>query len=578
MLPYEDSATRFSPGGESALRAFKGRLDANLGELKAKRYKLRLSTASRTFVIDRLRLRKVLQLRALERLEGKLVSTVRAQEDLHHTPEVLFFTPHEYNRSVEWIGAGSWPSGVSMNNRVPWRYTVDGFKSAIQGPLMELAEAQRGSLCDEPQGDAQQLVMEFVRKRLTDYLGAYSLTWRDVYDSFHLRALPEEQLGRTLRALAQPSSPLIALVQRTAGEVNLPVDEAFPFGDDLHLAVEGLDTLASAAEQKAIAGYATLLQELANDVQADPLPRPPAKEGPPDPAASLDSFAAGLSPYGFVAWGGLLDPDRSVRGKFRKWAEEALLTRSLQRPLIEPFLTAHSAGVRDLDRKLAVWWKPFEQRLAAEVLGQFPFARKAEHDAEVLKVSEWLHPLDGRLVNEIQPIFQTIAACTEAPCPSLPKNAQAMLRDLTRIQQALFDEKGGARKLVFEVEPRPFVAQALSPAGAVISANGTDLKYFNTRPDSVMLEVPWNEAYVSALSVEVVGAPKSVPPATFETDKSPWSFLRLLAKGAPMEGARHTWTLQTNDPALAADLQVSYDICGGVTACDGLFSGVFKWR
>ncbi|MEN9580607.1 MAG: hypothetical protein RJA70_3616, partial [Pseudomonadota bacterium] len=40
MLPYEDSATRFSPGGESALRAFKGRLDANLGELKAKRYKL----------------------------------------------------------------------------------------------------------------------------------------------------------------------------------------------------------------------------------------------------------------------------------------------------------------------------------------------------------------------------------------------------------------------------------------------------------------------------------------------------------------------------------------------------------
>ena len=108
---------------------------------------------------------------------------------------------------------------------------------------------------------------------------------------------------------------------------------------------------------------------------------------------------------------------------------------------------------------------------------------------------------------------------------------------------------------------------------------GVNHDYFNTAPRGTTLEIPWNEARVARLEVEIVGETGAdgltVP---IDTESSPWAMFHLLQRAGAKESGRYRWELDvTGRDVRIGKTSVSYRVCQDVTLCNGLFTEALRW-
>jgi type VI protein secretion system component VasK len=247
--------------------------------------------------------------------------------------------------------------------------------------------------------------------------------------------------------------------------------------------------------------------------------------------------------------------------------------------LLEPFDAAYSSGEANLAQNLGRWWESKRQELERAVSWRFPFNEYSTSDAAVADVLAWLTPREGRFFTEVQPIFDLVNQCAGKPCVPLPSSMAATVARTNAIVRALFDDKGQPKQIALEIEPIPFQAQRFAPRRSSFRLEALHHDYFNTAPRAANLLVPWNEARVARVEVELVGEAGvdgfAVP---VDTDSSPWAMFHLLQRAKVKSSARYQWELDvTGGGVRIGTTQVSYRVCQDVTLCNGLFTEAFQW-
>jgi hypothetical protein len=592
LRPFNDlhGAGRRAPEMGS-LGAFNERLRAHvLGVLPAgEDAVVRLTVASNTYVIDRSKVRASLMVRALGQLQQSFFTTIVEQELATETQELIFFSPERYDRPHVWTTPRSIPTGLFLANEVPWRYTAAGFHEAVLGPLEEMRQLLAAQTCGDTSKGSERLeyvqnTSEFVMARLSTYLVQYADSWRAVYDSFGVFVRTDAELSAALTALSQPTSVHLALLREVLAETQLSAAENSPFAELLGAAKQPFETLAAAVNEKAFAEYQALLAELSNAGQAEAGARAlptdaAAAPGPPNAKATLDAFVAELSGFGRVFADGLRDPEEDVRARAQAWATDVGLAPALAGPLLLPIEEAYTRGEKAVARELDRWWRAQSKALDTDVLNRFPFSRRSTVDASFEAMLAWLDPALGRFANEILPIYQLVTRCGARPCVELPEGLQTTVERMREIQHTLFDAKGEPQPLSFQVEPIPFDSQAFLPKRSSVKLGDRRYEYFNTVPRALEWSVPWQEAYVASLNVELVtGGTVDELASPISTRKSIWGLLRLLQAAATAEDGRYRWDLQaTLHGARRGKVSVSYQVCQDESHCGGLLKRVLGW-
>lgn len=550
---------------------------------------IRLAVPGNTYVIDRHKVRASLLVRALGGLQQSFSDAIVARELAAETQELMFFSPEQFARMHVWTTRASMPDGIYVASDVPWRYTSAGFHTAVLGPVESMRQLLAAETCNDEADESTSVeyvarTTEFVSRRLSSYLVAYAEAWRDIYDSFSVSAQSELELSQALAALARPTSVHRGLLQEVLRQTQLVAPDGFPYSELLDAAQEPFATLPAALDEKAFASYQALLLEVANAGQAaprdkDPAPAAPGAKGALPAEASLDAFMAELSGFGALTLAGLRDPELDVKARAHAWLDEVGLAPALRRPLLEPFDKAYARGHQNIAATLSRWWRVEAREIDAAILKRFPFSPSSTEEASALDLMSWLEPEEGRFAGEVLSIYRLVRRCGARPCVQLPEGMQETVTKLSEIQRALFDAKGEPRPFLFQLDPVPFASQSLLPKRAIVKLGDVRYEYFNTAPRRAAVPVPWNEAYVASLNVELVGA-RTVDEVAIPitTQKSVWAFLHLLRAATAVRGGRYRWELDaTVDGARRGKVSVSYDVCQDVSRCNGLFERVLGW-
>jgi type VI protein secretion system component VasK len=246
---------------------------------------------------------------------------------------------------------------------------------------------------------------------------------------------------------------------------------------------------------------------------------------------------------------------------------------------MRPIDAAYERGDQSFASGLARFWVEKSRELRNDITDRFPFNQNSTVDADVEVLTSWLDPLEGRFGSEVLSIYRLAMACGAEPCVELPPGMQSSVERLIAIQHTLFDEKGEPQTLKFQIDPVPFTSQELLPKRAVLKLGESRYDYFNTAPRPLNVVVPWNEAYVATLSVELAGAEASDELASpLSTRKSPWAFPRLLAAARSAIDGRYAWELDATLHGIRqGTVGVSYDVCRDIGRCNGLLERVFDW-
>lgn len=588
-----------------SLAAFNRQLDAHLsiGLPESEDTVVRLTAATETHVIDRRNLRASLLVRALDRLQHDFIDATSQRELAATDSEIAFFPDDSPRKLHAWALPAAIPEGVDVRLELPWRYTIAGFRERVLEPIAEMHDLLDKASCGDGKKEGARLVAEasdFIAQRLRSYLQAYADTWSRIYGSFTVTASDEAELAATLASLARPTSIQAALLRQVLKQTRLEAEKGWPYLDSLDLVSAPFDTLASVADEKALAEYQGILRELSNTGQDttqasaggwSPVSSPaagwPGAGGAAagDPASpvkaedSMKAFIAGLSGFGRVVVSGLRDPKADLRQRAVEWADRVGLAPASSPPLMQPIEAAYARGVQSFERGLAYFWVQKSAELRAAITDRFPFNVNSDIDASVDALFAWLNPVGGRFSNEVLPIYELATPCRRRPCATLPPGMQSSVERLVAIQRALFDEKGEPKPLVFLIDPVPFTNQQLLPKRAVLKLGEERYEYFNTAPRTMAVTAPWNEAYVASLSVDLAGRQASDEVTTpIETRESPWAFLRLLAAANAAIDGRYAWNLDATLRGIRqGTVSVSYDVCRDVRRCGGLLERVFAW-
>lgn len=553
---------------------------------------VRLTLADNTYVIDRQKVRASLLVRALDHLERDFVATTLQHELAAGAPDLAFFPEGARRDDVHhWATPGSIPSGIHVLDQVPWRHTEPRFREAVLGPLETMHELFGAQTCGDGTDDrvrdaSLRRVNEFVTTRLGNYLRGFAESWHSVYDSFELADGDDAALADTLAALSRPTSSQLALLREVLRQTRLTAADGWPFVEMLAIASAPFDTLEAVLTDKALAEYQGLLLELANAGQdtretgvASWAPVGPPAPRPASAREHVAAFMAGLSGFGRAVVSGLYEPKQDVRGRAQAWAKGLALAPALSPTLMRPIDAAYAHGNESFARGLTHFWVEKSRELRTDITDRFPFNRASSVDASVEVLSAWFDPLEGRFGSEVLSIYRLATACGPEPCVELPPGMESSVNRLLAIQEALFDEKGEPRRLKLELDPVPFATQALLPKRSVLRVGDARYEYFNTAPRTLHVEVPWNEAYVASLSIELVESDESDELAeALVTRKSPWSALRLLAAAPSSSDGRYTWELDATAHGIRrGTVHSSYDVCQDVGRCGGLFEKVLGW-
>jgi hypothetical protein len=552
---------------------------------------IRLTVAANTYVIDRQKMRASLLVRALGHLQRDFIDTTIQRELLAGSQELVFFPDGMHDRRHHWATPGSVPDGVGVLQEVPWRYTAAGFRDAVLGPIESMHELFGAHRCgdgtEDPERDEQVArANEFVETRLGNYLRDYADAWRRVYDSFTISATDDAGLASTLAALSRPTSIQVALLREVLRQTRLNAADGWPFLDMLGIASAPFDTLEGVVTDKALTDYQGFILELANAGQDSVEPSATSWAAASAPAArpgnsedNVNAFIAGLSGFGRVVASGLRDPKGDVRARAQAWAKGVGLAPASSPPLMRPIDAAYARGKQSLSRGLARFWVEKSRELRADITDRFPFNRASNVDASVEVLMAWFDPLEGRFGSEVLSIYRLATSCGAEPCVELPPGMQSSVERLLAIQQALFDAKGEPQTLKFQIDPVPFASQPLLPKRSILKLGELRHEYFNTAPRTLEVVVPWNEAYVATLSVELAGARASEQlAAPIGTRKSAWAFPRLLASASSTIDGRYSWELDATSHGIRQGMvSVSYDVCRDIGRCGGLLERVFDW-
>ena len=588
VRPFSDQRWHHHPLRVGSLEQFTGLLGAFMaGEIpEGEDAVVRMTFDSNTFVIDRWKVRASLLTRALGELRATFTRAVEETERLRGTPEAMFFDSERYEDAYTWIPASVIPAGVELVGSVPRRYTIEGFQRQVLEPLEDMQRLLAPRVCastdraedEDVSGDLSR----FVRERLDAYLVEYGKVWQNVYASFHVTADDDAELGEVLLALSRPSSPQLALLREVLRETALTAGDGSPFAPSLALARAPFETLPAAADEKAFGDYRTLVVELANASQ----PEDKAASGPapgraaaPNAEQSLDDLMSGLSGFGRVVLAGLRDPKQDLRARARAWAQGVALAPTLRGALLDPFDAAYASGEANLALNLGRWWESKRQELEHAVYWRFPFNAYGNTDALVADVITWLEPREGRFFNEVQPIHDLVNQCSGKPCVTLPASLGETVRRTNAIARTLFDDKGTPKPIALQIEPVPFQQQRFAPRRSSLRLETIRQDYFNTAPRGVTLSIPWNEARVARLEVELVGEAGidgiAVP---IDTESSPWAAFHLLQRAVEKASGRYQWELDvTGRGVRVGKSSVSYRVCQDVTLCNGLFTEALQW-
>jgi hypothetical protein len=367
-------------------------------------------------------------------------------------------------------------------------------------------------------------------------------------------------------------------------QTRLSAPDGWPFLDLLDIASAPFDTLEGVVNDKALSDYQGFILELANAGQdsAEPsanswAPASAPAVRPANAADNVNAFIAGLSGFGRVVASGLRDPKTDVRARAHAWAKGVGLAPATSPPLMRPIDAAYARGNQSLARGLARFWVEKSPELRAHATHRLPIKQNTNVDASVEALTAWLEPLEGRFANEVLSIYRLATSCGAEPCVELPPGMQGSVERLLAIQQALFDAKGEPQTLKFLIDPVPFASQQLLPKRSILKLGESRYEYFNTAPRTLDVEVPWSEAYVATLSVELAGASEQLA-APIGTRKSAWAFPRLLASASSMLDGRYAWELETTLHGIRhGNVSVSYDVCRDIGRCGGLLERVFDW-
>lgn len=549
--------------------------------------KVRMTFERSTHVVDRRKVRNSLLTRSLEALHADFRQAVEMHEANGATAEAVFFDDPRFDRPYTWLPASVMPSGLTLLGSVSRRYTVEGFRQEVLDPLEDMRRLLDARACSADEEASRELTGElnrFVGERLDAYLSEYGRQWQRVYESFHVRAEDDDDLAEVLQALTRQSSPQLAMLREVLRQTTLVASAESPFAEDLTIASAPFDTLAAAADEKAFGEYRALLVELANSAQAAPsagrAPAPePGRPAPPSFEQSLADLASGLSGFGQAVLAGLRDPKRDLRARAHAWAQGISLSPGLRGALLEPFDAVYASGERSLSSNLARWWASRRQELERDVYWRFPFNAHGATDALVADVVTWLDPREGRFAVEVESIFNLINQCAGSPCVPMPPSLSETVQRTRAIARTLFDDKAQPKPIALQLEPVPFAQQRFAPRRTSLRLDGVNHDYFNTAPRGATLAIPWNEARVARLEVEIVGETGAdgltVP---IDTESSPWAMFHLLQRAGTREGGRYRWELDvTGRDVRIGKTSVSYRVCQDVTLCNGLFTEALRW-
>jgi len=536
-----------------------------------------------TFVIDRRKFRGSLLTRALGELHSDFTRGVEASETQRGTPEAMFFADGRFNDSYTWLPASVIPSGIEVVGSVPRRYTIEGFQQEVLEPLEDMRRllAPRACSADDPVAeDVAGELNRFVQERLDAYLVEYGRQWQRIYDSFHVTAADDDDLGEALLALSRPSSPQLAMLREVLRQTALVAGDQSPFAESLALARAPFETLPAAADEKAFQDYRALIVELANASQPEPSATPePGRAAVPSLEQSLTDLTKGLTGFGRVVLAGLREPKQDLRARAHAWAQGVALAPGLRGALLEPFDAVYESGEVSLASNLSRWWDARRQELERAVYWRFPFNAYGSTDALVADVVTWLDPREGRFASEVEPVVTLINQCAGKPCVPLPASLSETVERTHAIARMLFDDKGQPKAIALQLEPVPFAQQRFAPRRSSLRLDGLHHDYFNTAPRGTTLTIPWNEARVARLEAEIVGESGAdgltVP---IDTESSPWAMFHLLQRASEKDGGRYRWDLDvTGRDVRIGKTSVSYRVCQDVTLCNGLFTEALQW-
>jgi hypothetical protein len=553
--------------------------------------KVRMTFERNTFVVDRKKVRDSLLTRALDDLHDEFTQAVETHEAHGATAEALFFDDARFDRPYTWLPVSVMPSGLTVLGSVPRRYTVEGFQQQVLEPLEDMRRLLDARSCSADDAAAKDLADDlnrFVEERLDAYLGEYARQWQRVYESFHVRAEDDDDLTEVLQALTRQSSPQLAMLREVLRQTSLEAGEQSPFSDDLTIARAPFDTLAPAADEKAFAEYRALLVELANASQSEPsAAAPPGRSAAPEPGQapapsfeqSIADLTSGLTGFGRVVLAGLRDPKQDLRSRAHAWAQGVSLAPALRGALLEPFDAVYASGERSLASNLGRWWASRRQELERDVYWRFPFNAYGATDALVADVVAWLDPREGRFAIEVDPIAKLMNQCAGNPCVALPPSLSETVHRTHAIARVLFDDKSQPKPIALSLEPVPFTQQRFAPRRTTLRLDSLNHEYFNTAPRGSTLSIPWNEARVARLEVQIVGETGAdgltVP---IDTESSPWAMFHLLQRASGKEAGRYRWELDvTGRDVRIGKTSVSYRVCQDVTLCNGLFTEALRW-
>lgn len=573
------------PARPETLQSFAARAKATLEPVDLEEARVRLNLQGERYTIDRSQVRGALQRVAFDRQSQAFV---QGQAGALAPGDLLFGS--ERRRPYQWASPASGRS-VQVRAEVAYRYTLEGFRRVARPALLDYGLVRQRAACAAPGGQEPSTAHlaaldDFLQRRVESYLLGYNEQWLSVYRSFDMSALvgaSDAELAAALEELTRPHSQLVSLLQEVSRQVRLATDDPLPFADSLWMAERDLETLHEAVEPKALSEYLALLGVLVEAVQAPRAALAPAlaEAGADQLSRSMDQpWRGSLSRFGVLVVDSLEDPTKDLRTLLGAWGEALGLTAEQLAPLAEPFRVAYAQGQADVQRATERWWKTETQKLRRDVLSRFPFQRGSREDAKVPTVRAWLEPVEGRFSRSLQSTLRLLAPCPG--CLPTADEPQRLTRRVRDIQAALFDEAGQPKQLLLRLQPVPFAEAGTGrpgphPKAAVLHAAGLRHTYYNTEPRAETLQLPWAEAYVSQLEVELAGesAARSLQPLS--TPKSAWSFLHLLRQ-ASAQGGRYTWQLDSTAPSAAGPIAVSYEVCEETSHCGRLLSEVFAWR
>ncbi|NVB39241.1 hypothetical protein G6O69_15465 [Pseudenhygromyxa sp. WMMC2535] len=489
-----------------------------------------------------------------------------------------------FDASARLIDAGQVRGyGGGPSSRIPGMYTRESYEASV-APVLGFADAQLGgagaaavvegdgSAGDEAAGDggaggdaagsaagadadsgsasAQPEVVDLlaedearlereIRSATASYASAYRQALDEYWGSFEFSPGSAVALPYVLKPFAQQSSWFTDFLRAVVDNASLDLPS-----EDEDIASYYADLRASLAD------YGPLLTLLAEDAGTVPGLEPyqglmaglqkqveEAAEVSGDPEA--EELSMRLSGLGALSLAILTGAEDDVGDQVTDWLFGAGVDSQWWDPFLAPVEATMGYGRENIEDQLATAWIHDLRPELDPLFDKYPFSPESSEDIEAGEL-EALVRMQGKLPGSFWERFDSLArpAMEEGRLSTLagvraPAGMLATVRDLERMSNTLWDEKGERLPLeiALRVEPLPKEpVDGRSASMASVAAGGSSVTGFNNRPDPQVLVLDWWDQGSAVLSL-TMSAPVDEQDALSGTARPDERRYRIFAAG-----------------------------------------------